>query len=116
VLAVGGLVAPAPASAAADFRTPNKAAYCRIAHGGAVLVCWTPNDGFTVRMGRRRRPSTAYVLGHQGFQPRVRRVLRFGDRWRRSGFRCASRRSGLTCRNRAGHGWWLGRRFGYRPL
>jgi hypothetical protein len=87
-----------------------------MADGAVRLVCWTPNDGFTVRMGRRGHPSTEYVLRHQDFQPRVRRVLRFGERWRKSGFRCTSRRSGLTCRNRAGNGWWLGRRFGYRPL
>jgi len=114
-LVLGLLVEPSPASAGVDFRTPQGKAYCRTGQGAAVLVCWTPNDGFTVRLGRSRPPSTGYVLRNQDHQPRVRRVLRFGERWRGSGFRCTSRRSGLTCRNRAGDGWWLGRRFGYRP-
>jgi hypothetical protein len=29
-------------------------------------------------------------------------------------FRCVSRRTGLTCTNARGHGWWIGRYHGYR--
>ena len=36
-------------------------------------------------------------------------VLRYGRRWRWHGIVCASRRNGLTCSNRSGHGWFLSR-------
>jgi len=32
------------------------------------------------------------------------------------GFWCTSRRTGLLCWNRVGHGWWLGRYRGYRTF
>ena len=117
LLAIGiagalGLLAPPAASAAVDFRTPQGTAYCRVS--GSALSCWTPDDGFTARMGRRTLPSTRYAAGNEGATPAARRVLRFGRTWRSGAFRCTSRRSGLTCRNAGGHGWWLGRPFGYR--
>jgi hypothetical protein len=37
------------------------------------------------------------------------RVLAYGRSRRIGPFRCASARVGLTCRNRAGHGWFLSR-------
>jgi hypothetical protein len=37
------------------------------------------------------------------------RVLRYGQTWRRGGFTCVSRASGLTCTNRSGHGFFLSR-------
>jgi hypothetical protein len=79
------------------------------------FYCWTPNDGFYVDMH-----ATGHVFGHdyeeqlQGAYPRTNHVLGFGQRWARPEFRCVSRRSGLTCRNDAKHGWWLGRFRGYR--
>jgi hypothetical protein len=36
-------------------------------------------------------------------------VLRFGRTWRVAGFACTSRRTGLTCSNRSGHGFFLSR-------
>jgi len=42
------------------------------------------------------------------------RVLHYGKRWTHGGFTCKSRASGLTCRNRAGHGFFLSRRHSYR--
>lgn len=36
-------------------------------------------------------------------------VLAYGRSWSYEGFRCQSRRVGLTCRNRAGHGFFLSR-------
>jgi hypothetical protein len=40
--------------------------------------------------------------------------LGFGMTWQRHGTRCTSRPTGLTCRNRRGHGFWFGRPRGYR--
>jgi hypothetical protein len=37
------------------------------------------------------------------------KVLAYGKTWRHGSLRCTSRRSGLTCRNRSGHGWTLSR-------
>jgi hypothetical protein len=36
-------------------------------------------------------------------------VLRYGTTWRGGGITCASRRAGLTCTNRRGHGFFLSR-------
>lgn len=36
-------------------------------------------------------------------------VLQYGRTWARGGFTCTSRSTGLTCRNRDGHGWFLSR-------
>ncbi len=42
------------------------------------------------------------------------RVLRYGTRWSRGGFTCTSRKAGLRCRNRSGHGFFLSRARSYR--
>jgi hypothetical protein len=39
----------------------------------------------------------------------VARVLAYGTNWSRAGFRCSSAFTGLTCRNRSGHGFFLSR-------
>lgn len=74
---------PTAASGVADFRTPKKAAYCGTSHGpGAIgLICWTPNDGFTVSMTRRGRPTKRYVDANRAYYDYVGRVLRFGQAW-----------------------------------
>jgi hypothetical protein len=37
------------------------------------------------------------------------RALAYGTKWARGGFVCSSARTGLTCRNRSGHGFFLSR-------
>lgn len=109
------LVAVAPAWSYAEFRTPGEAAYCgRDEFTGSHLICWTPNDGFTVSMGLRGTPRKSYVRGNRGFVQNQARLLYFGQTWRGGSFVCRSRSTGLTCRNRRGHGWWLGRYVGYK--
>jgi hypothetical protein len=106
------------ASAVSDFRTPGRAAYCGISHGERPygLICWTPRDGFTVDMQERGTAGKRYEPKNVGYHDVVGRKLRFGGHWHVHGlgFWCTSRRTGLTCWNRAGRGWWLGRRRGYR--
>ena len=109
-----------------DFHTPGRAAFCDYSPRGEPVegnvpnprtdfYCWTPNDGFYVDMH-----ASGHVFGHdyedqlQGAYPPTDQVLGFGERWSQTGFGCVSRRSGLTCRNDARHGWWLGRFRGYR--
>lgn len=134
--AVGGIASEARASAASAFFTPGRAVECLLpvnfAEGATTpwrLMCWTPNDGFTVEMsynGRVRRTSLARLGVTSAYVSDWARrfgLLRFGSDWTccfdRRGFgtlyyTCSSRTSGLTCKNQAGHGWWLGRFRGYR--
>lgn len=41
------------------------------------------------------------------------KVLRYGQRWSRGGFTCLSRKAGLRCRNKSGHGFFLSRQHSY---
>ena len=124
------------------FRTPANAAYCWLARTLApenpVIGCWTPNDGFyaTIQYARGFRGQAGYHARRrfEGLTPGGYPLLRFGQNftWRcrtftgpslaedcsrrvgKVAFVCRSRRTGLTCRNRHGHGFWLGRFRGYR--
>ena len=127
--------ADARASAAAAFHTPGNAVECLLpvnhAEGARTpwrLMCWTPNDGFAVEMsynGRVRRTSLRALRMSREYVRSwaSRRELRFGKDWswyfEPGGYGslfyvCSSRATGLTCKNRAGHGWWIGRYRGYR--
>jgi hypothetical protein len=113
-----GFASPAPAvspeqASSPAFKTPKGAAYCYTEPTGVgPLMCWTPNDGFMVYMTVNGKVKKQYEI--PGSAPAGYRTLRFGHRARANGFRCHSRRTGLTCKNRRGHGWWLGRYVGYR--
>ena len=49
------------------------------------------------------------------YDPASGHVLRFGQIWTPLAlWRCVNRSTGLTCTNRAGHGFWLGRLRGSR--
>jgi hypothetical protein len=51
--------------------------------------------------------------GDTAIDPRAR-VLRYGSTWRRGGFTCRSQTTGLRCRNRSGHGWFMSRQRSFR--
>jgi hypothetical protein len=42
------------------------------------------------------------------------KALRYGHRWRAGGFNCLSRKIGLRCNNRSGHGFFLSKKHSYR--
>jgi hypothetical protein len=42
------------------------------------------------------------------------KALRYGHRWKAGGFNCLSRKIGLRCRNRSGHGFFLSKKHSYR--
>jgi hypothetical protein len=42
------------------------------------------------------------------------KVVPYGTKWSRGGFACLSKRVGLRCRNRSGHGFFLSREHSYR--
>ena len=98
-------------SAQAFFKTSKGAAYCF--YEGSIY-CWTPNDGFTVQMTYRGRPTKRYYDSNAGRKPSGYPLLRYGKTKRYGKLRCTSRRTGLTCKNANDHGWWLGRYRGYR--
>lgn len=114
VVAAAFFVWAGSASAVADFVTPGRAAYCGVSEGEGPLrlICWRSSDGLTLDMGRFGHAQESVHLSNRGFyQPVPGRVLRYGQTWTRPRyFRCVSRSTGLTCTNRFGHGWWLGRR------
>ena len=51
--------------------------------------------------------------GDTAIDPRSR-VLRYGTTWKKSGFACTSKRSGLRCHNKSGHGFFISRQRSYR--
>jgi len=113
----------APSRATADapptFHTGTSAgqtlpaAYCRFETPGGVY-CWTPNDGFTLRLdssgARRVRTDEG---SNRGFAPSSYTLLPPGSSRSSDGYTCTSRASGLTCSSTSGAGWVLPR---YRGL
>jgi hypothetical protein len=118
VAAVGFLSLVGTAAGVADFVTPRKAAYCGVSDGEPPfrLICWRPSDALTLDMTKRGRAHKRIYAPNRGYyDPAPARVLRFGRTWRLTGYwKCVSRSTGLTCTNRSGHGWWVGRVHGSR--
>jgi hypothetical protein len=114
--------ADARSSAFVSFRTPSKNIYCLYDSSSAQLRCDIQSGlhpvpprprtchfdwGGSVNM-RRSGPAHVGCVSDSVHMPNAR-VLRYGTTWRRGGFRCTSRTTGLTCRNASGHGWFLSR-------
>jgi hypothetical protein len=123
--AVGAIAATADASTSGivAFRTPSGNIGCIASTGPTYLRC-------DIKSGLRPRPpkpsdcrhlAWGDSLGMTGtgrpifvchgdtvFVPSAR-VVAYGHTIKVGPFRCTSQSSGLTCRNRAGHGWFLSR-------
>jgi hypothetical protein len=131
-LALGLLALALAATAQAfvvQFRTPSSNIGCLFSSepgmGGPSLRC-------DIRSGLKPRPArrgcdldlTGYELGTRGRATIVcagdtavngrAKALRYGTRWAKEGFSCTSRRAGLRCKNRSGHGFFLSRVHSYR--
>jgi Family of unknown function (DUF6636) len=84
--------------------TIDRSAYAKklqdqcMAPGGAGLD-W---HGFTLRATKKGTPVCSGGILYNGTPSYV--TLRYGKTWRHGSFTCVSRRSGVTCRSRAGHG------------
>ncbi|MBA3384209.1 MAG: hypothetical protein H0T20_06090 [Actinobacteria bacterium] len=124
-VAAGVLATPGLASATAlsAFHTPGWAAECYVPFPHELplsktgITCLTPSDGFTISMGPFGRPTKTYDKNAVGYRDpfAARRLLRLGQHWAvRPYWACSSKATGLTCWNKSGHGWWLGRFRGYR--
>jgi hypothetical protein len=107
------------AAASGFFQTPSRNIGCAYDSSPAFLRCdirsglkptpkrrcdldWT---GLELKPTGRAYPSCA---GDTALLPSAR-VLAYGKTWRRGGFVCVSRRTGLRCANRSGHGFTLAR-------
>ena len=119
-----------------DFRTADNAIYCGVVEAHEAprgylppLTYWRPRNGFTIFLRALRGPTTEWNPRNKDADLYAVRVLRIGQRWwatkntsgvgpapRDAVFRCVSRASGLTCVNRIGRGFWLGRERGFSPL
>jgi hypothetical protein len=112
-----GLVMLAPGFP--GFRTPSKNIACGYLTAPAFLRCdvlsglkprparrceldWT---GISMAPTGRATPTCAGDTVYQRGAP----ILAYGRTWRRGGFTCVSRRTGLRCTNRSGHGFVLAR-------
>jgi Family of unknown function (DUF6636) len=63
-----------------------------------------------VQLAARGRATRVLCAGDPGpFLYVAAPILRYGRTWHRAGISCASARTGLTCRNRTGHGFFLSR-------
>ncbi|MGZ8695623.1 MAG: DUF6636 domain-containing protein [Gaiellaceae bacterium] len=105
------------------FRTPSKniscAYYPASVSGTAVFRCdllsgLKPRprtkcevDGTGASMGPRGRAGPT-CAGDTVYDPRAP-VLAYGSTWTLAGLSCTSKQTGLTCRNRDGHGFFLSR-------
>jgi hypothetical protein len=119
-----------PASASAKFvffQTPSHNIGCVYQSSPAALRC-------DIRSGLKPPPSKpkgctvdwtgGYQVGATGRAQKVcagdtvlsqsARVVRYGTTWRRGPFTCKSTSSGLRCKNRSGHGFFLSREHSYR--
>jgi hypothetical protein len=122
LLALPALLLTASPAGAADpgrFRSPSGNISCELQ--GARLRC----DIGTLGATRPPRPSRclgdwghAFSITRAGSKGRRicitdsvggpgARTVSYGDTWRRGGFTCSVRSSGVTCRNGRGHGFSL---------
>jgi hypothetical protein len=111
-LALAAFLAVAVPAIAKDvvFQTPSKKIACRIYDEGTGLVIrcdlFFLNDR-AVRMTRRGRAHLIHVTDTIG-DPKAP-VLSYGKTKRVGPFTCTSRRTGLSCHNRNGHGFTVSR-------
>ena len=117
LLAVG---ATAAAARSTFFHTPSGQIYCVYHTGPTLLRCDT---GYRTRFSGKKTCrhgdyGQAFGMSPQGRARALcvsdsthagRRVLRYGMKRHFGPFTCTSRRTGLTCSNKSGHGWFLSR-------
>ena len=118
VVTIAVLAALVPSLARGDFKQPGGGVYCAIQRlTPETLQCWRSKTGLTLVMGARGKPSFKTLRSSRNFFEDSAPPLRVGHTWRFKGiFTCTMASSGLTCKNRTRHGWFMGRTEGYRLL
>jgi hypothetical protein len=114
LLAALALAVPVPVPTQTGFETPSGNIVCNAGpyRGKPLLACTVisledPKRGQKVwALPAAGRVSVGYVLGNAATDyPK----LAYGRSWSWHTIRCSSARRGLTCRNPAGHGFFLSR-------
>ena len=114
LVAVGTATAVPTPIVETGFKTPSGNIACNAGtnSGKKLLACTlltsgTPNKGNRVwAMFERGRVQVGFVKGDPATDyPK----LAYGKAWTWHGIRCRSARTGLTCRNRSRHGFFLSR-------
>jgi hypothetical protein len=102
------------AASAAFFKTPSQNIACGIggdAYGSYAVACTVFSEanasGQKIWAMRARRK--VHVFRSQSNAAFDVPILRYGQSISRAGVVCTSRKSGLRCRNRSGHGFTLSR-------
>jgi hypothetical protein len=106
------MTAPSSASAA-FFTTPSRNIICgtgpQAFRGGVSCTVLSEAGARGQKIWAMRRRGRVRVFFSMSNAPVEVRVLRYGRTYRGFGIRCASRKRGLTCRNRSRHGFFLSR-------
>jgi hypothetical protein len=104
-------VVPDALAAYPGFHTPRRTVYCRYAQAPPLgLTCWRPRDGYTMSMHVTGRVVRGYVFANRKAYEDFAPTLRYGKTWGGTEkIFCRSLQTGLTCKNKAGHGWVLGK-------
>ena len=133
VVLTGLFLALAGSASAAvfEFRTPSGNIGCLYnadpGFGGVYLRCDILSGlkpapkrprGCTLdwKYGYRLRPTgpaLTVCAGDTAVNRRAKAVP-YGSKWSRGAFTCLSRKAGLRCRNRSGHGFFLSKQHSYR--
>jgi len=128
LLALAVALATAAASSASTektsaFRTPSKNIGCMYEPAGfgakAFLRCDIRSGLVPKPKGKceldwtglgmtRRGKAHPVCAGDTVYDPHAH-ILKYGRTWKAGGFTCHSKRKGLRCSNRAGHGFFLAR-------
>ncbi len=118
VLAAVLLLVPTAATAKTvhykNFVSPSKLISCiSVRYGGSGIECsaaYIPEIGELdtyYALEPRGKSKVGERGDYPGYENAKQRTLDYGDTYKRNGIRCTMRRSGLTCRNRSGHGFHL---------
>lgn len=109
-VAVAALVlAPGAGAYVGAFHTPARAVYCEADQAGSGVLLRCSVEGQGVRQWSMRPSGRAQVRRVYANIATQTPALAYGRTWRKAGFACTARRTGLTCRNGSGHGWSLSR-------
>jgi|GEM_PF-3469841 len=106
----GGATDRASAATVDLWRSPSGNIRCAyVAQSG--VACYTRHNGRVAVL--RSFGNSAVGFTNRGLP--AGRVLHYGQTWRRSTFRCQSRRDGMRCRSTyTGHGFHISREGAYR--
>ncbi len=120
-----GALADLQANDYVTFRTPSRNIFCAysvLTDEPAYLRCeirsgikpmparpQNPECVWGRAVGMRKAGRPSYLcISDTVFDPQAK-TLAYGSTWSRNGFRCSSQPAGLSCRNAAGHGFFLSR-------